>query len=425
MRGSEVCETKSDGSKVFTFKSEDGSYTRQSKVVAPGGLETTIFPFGYDGSDKYNSVKQIIVRGTKDLPVGMLKAATSGYGFTKASSPILRSLETEMSELHTVVLSREGETKKISKKTIQFKISEFERTTRRLDADLKSKTKDTQTFSKNLLSELIPSVFTKSLLSYSAGDIHSFLLNRDTKGATFSADDIGVIAKLISESKVDFASVGHHSIELAGKTIDRILVQELISKFKKLLDRKSKSQKLEDEWQEFLEKYVLFLRLGYIEKVAKPNLPGWKSKYPDFLMIDMQHYVDVMEIKTHLTQVLQYDDSRDNFYWAPEVSKALSQVNNYIDIINNERHSLTKLLSDEYGLDVQAEAVRPRVLILVGCSDFMAGPGTLAFGKAKRQKLQHDFRRLRTSSANIEIMLFDELLAGLENVLKVLGREDK
>lgn len=206
------------------------------------------------------------------------------------------------------------------------------------------------------------------------------------------------------------------------QTFDKIFIEDLISKFQNLLSRTTNTKSLEDAWQEFFRDHILYFNFGYVERFEKERIQGDKAlNIPDFIMLNTYGYLDVFEIKTHLTQLLSYDTGRNNFYWTAEARKAISQAENYIDSLIKEEDTVIKNIRDEYDIH-HVDAVRPVVYIIASSRNVIAGSETNRKYKGKkRKKLWNDFRRSNNSLKNINFVLYDELLDVFMNTLKRLS----
>ncbi|HEY1040191.1 MAG TPA: Shedu anti-phage system protein SduA domain-containing protein, partial [Bacteroidia bacterium] len=91
------------------------------------------------------------------------------------------------------------------------------------------------------------------------------------------------------------------------------------------------------------------------------------------------------------------------------ISKAIIQVENYIEIISKHADSVRSYIKDEHNIDLKV--VRPRGIILAGKStDF------------DNQKKKDDYRLLTHASKNIIFLTYDELVIRLENYIEVLEK---
>ena len=202
---------------------------------------------------------------------------------------------------------------------------------------------------------------------------------------------------LRSTSNIAFAKEG------LGAT-QTIYLDKIVEEYEKKLKTKS----TENTWQQLLQKHILILLHAYVAVIEKQSI-DLDGKYPDFMLVDPYGYIDIYEIKKPQTGILQYDKSRNNYYWSSEVSKALSQVENYIDSTSRHRLELADKIRKKF--DLQVKIVRPRGFVIVGMRS-----------QLKSEKMQEDFRILNDSLKNIDIILYDDLL---ENLKAMLGRFKK
>lgn len=174
--------------------------------------------------------------------------------------------------------------------------------------------------------------------------------------------------------------------------------------------------KLEGLWQEYFEKYLLFLIFSYkavYPKVQLKNIDG-DEKYPDFIGVNHYNGLDIIEIKTHLKHAITYDKSHDNYSFSGELSKAIIQTTNYMDQIvlgnfskQSEKSKITKFSHKE-------NLYRPRGIIIISSYKHLANK----IDASNRNKAFRDFTKLRNSLHNIEILTFDEILNTANDYLK-------
>lgn len=184
-----------------------------------------------------------------------------------------------------------------------------------------------------------------------------------------------------------------------------VYLESVIKEFEKRLKTQTHN---EHRWQKFLREYILIFNSNYAAILEKKSL-SLSGKYPDFLLIDVYNYLDIYEIKKPNTALLRPDRDRDNYYWSPELSKAISQVENYIDCANKNSRLLKEEIRKKEKIEIRV--VKPRGFIIAGTS-----------GQLKDESMEDNFRLLNDSLKNIEIILYDELLSNLKNFLKRLNR---
>ena len=180
----------------------------------------------------------------------------------------------------------------------------------------------------------------------------------------------------------------------AGK---KVYFEKIIKEFKKKLKGRSQNEAI---WQKFLSDYILILRNSYGEVLEKESV-SLEGKFPDFMLIDPYSYLDIYEIKKPTTNLLKHDRSRNNYYWDTEISKAISQVENYIHQVQRHSDSLINDIRRNKGIEVNI--VRPRGYIIAGLRK-----------QLKNSKMLDDLRILNESLKNIDIIFYDDLLNNLE-----------
>ena len=139
------------------------------------------------------------------------------------------------------------------------------------------------------------------------------------------------------------------------------------------------------------------------------NVIVGKTKYPDFSLITHDSYLDIFEIKKPSTNLLRYDDSRDNYFWDTEMAKAIIQTENYIEKVSNSAETIRGFIKDEY--QIELKIVKPRGIILAGKSNIFT-----------KQKQKDDFRLLAQGNKNLTFLTYDELLNRLLNYINVLDQ---
>ena len=183
-----------------------------------------------------------------------------------------------------------------------------------------------------------------------------------------------------------------------------VYVRNIISDFKRRLASKTQSEK---SWQDFLRSYILLFNSNYATVLEKENLAVLGTRFPDFLLIDAYNYLDIYEIKKPTTNLLKKDESRGNYYWDVELTKAISQVENYISHADRNAGELCDQIRREKKLEVRV--IKPRGFIIAGTRS-----------QLKDETMEDNFRLLNNSLKNLSIILFDELLNNLKNFLSKL-----
>lgn len=184
---------------------------------------------------------------------------------------------------------------------------------------------------------------------------------------------------------------------------------KVLQEFAKDLEKRIRSDKSESTWQNYLKQNILFIQQGYIELIPKANIDVVGTSYPDFLLVSYDSYLDILEIKTPFTPLLLEDKSHKNYYWSSDVSKAIAQVENYIEAILGIGDKVRTTVKDRYGIDLRV--TKPRGLIFAGDSNQFEG----------NKLIQDDFRLLNQGLKNVAVVTYDELLTRLQNYITVLS----
>ncbi len=177
------------------------------------------------------------------------------------------------------------------------------------------------------------------------------------------------------------------------------------------LEKKIGSVKSESEWQDYIREHILNLKEEYIAKEEKMNISIGRTSFPDFLLINQDMFLDVLEIKTPMAPLVSYDKNHQNYYLSSELMKAIAQTEKYIDQVSSASLELERYLSKS--LRFPFGVVRPGGLIIVGSEKGFEGQKDPA-------KAKEDFRRLRGTFKNIRIITYTELLMGLRNRITIL-----
>lgn len=167
----------------------------------------------------------------------------------------------------------------------------------------------------------------------------------------------------------------------------------------------------EKEWQKKIHNILQLLYPKYICCAREVKFYGGKKdKQPDFLLVDTNGFVDILEIKKADVRMLsQY---RNNYVASREVSGAIQQIEKYIFCLNSSDKAkkdvsdrLEGLLPD--GLKVQV--VNPQGILLVGRSN--------EFNEEQKK----DFELIKRQYKHVaDIMTYDDLLFRLGNIIESL-----
>ncbi len=165
----------------------------------------------------------------------------------------------------------------------------------------------------------------------------------------------------------------------------------------------------EKQWQARIHNILQLLYPKYIccAREIKFHGIGKHDKQPDFLLIDANGFVDVLEIKkADITVLTKY---RNNYVASREVSGAIQQIEKYIYCLNSSdkaKHDVSIKLTPMLPSGVEIQVVNPQGVLILGRSN--------EFNKQQQQ----DFELIKRQYKHIaDIMTYDELATRLKNII--------
>lgn len=214
-------------------------------------------------------------------------------------------------------------------------------------------------------------------------------------------DDLKIVENFISHLlEKRYQSNNHKFIQLARTKIqvDTIAIDRILVEF----ENNIKNGISENLWGKYLKKNLFLLESKYVKILPELNVILRGSRNADFGMIDTKGYLDIFEIKKPDTPLLSTDTDRGNYYWHSSTVKALVQAEKYLYNAERKASSLAEDIKREERIDVKV--IKPRAILIIGHSN-----------QLDNEQKSDDFKVLRKSLKNIDIVLYDELLEGLEN----------
>lgn len=172
----------------------------------------------------------------------------------------------------------------------------------------------------------------------------------------------------------------------------------------------------EKEWQSKIHNILQLLYPKYICCAREIKFYGGKyGKQPDFLLVDANGFVDVLEIKKADIQVLtQY---RNNFVATREISGAIQQIEKYIFCLNSSdkaKEDVSKKLTKFLPEGMEVKVVNPQGILLVGRSNEFSS------------EQQKDFEVIKRQYKHVaDIMTYDDLAQRLKNIISSLRIKSK
>lgn len=158
-------------------------------------------------------------------------------------------------------------------------------------------------------------------------------------------------------------------------------------------------------------KYIAGVREVVIKGVDR------HEKRPDFLLVDANGYIDILEIKKPNVQILTKQSSyRNNYVPVRELAGAIQQIEKYIYCLNvwgtEGEKVLQKQLSEKLPNNVMPKVINPQGILLLGRSEQF------------NQQQKNDFELIKRQYKHIaDIMTYDDLIQRIDNILAALNME--
>lgn len=168
----------------------------------------------------------------------------------------------------------------------------------------------------------------------------------------------------------------------------------------------------EKQWQEKIPNIVQLLYPKYIccAREIRFNGIGKNDKQPDFLLVDANGFIDIMEIKK--ADVHMLTKYRNNYVASRELSGAIQQIEKYIYCLNTSDKAKADVSSKLIPLlpkEVESRVVNPQGILLLGRSN-----------EFSHQEMQ-DLELIKRQYKNVaDIMTYDDLAQRLKNIISSL-----
>ena len=194
--------------------------------------------------------------------------------------------------------------------------------------------------------------------------------------------------------------------------------KEILKKMKEML--KNENNYNEGQWQKEIIEILCLLFPKYIKIFSEIEIKDFyknKTKRPDYLLIDAEGYIDIIEIKRPLdSQIVSKNTYRDNHYPVKELSGSIMQVEKYIFHLNkigklgenrlNEKHK-SKLPAN-----LKIKITNPGAMIILGRSHNL------------NEDQKEDFEIIKRKYKNIiDIITYDDLIKRLNHIIEQYNRK--
>lgn len=331
-------------------------------------------------------------------PKGLAKDGSITFG-----KHILEALKRKFGDKFRWVITQDVDSI-ILKRNI-YRIRTSQKTLGRMGKGLWDRTRDIKNdIVSNIFSIVYPEHFShQSVAVYVPGTLSHLLGGKILP--RLSSEDRDAINNFLPDF---IASESLNTVNLLKAKTQIKTLKELAADLGKALD----GSYAEGWWQTYIKKNILIIQQGYISAIEKMNVAIGGTKFPDFALVTHDNYLDILEIKKPNTPLLKHDSSRGNYFWDPEIAKAIVQIENYIENVSRQAEAVRNYIRDTHGIELKV--LRPRGIILAG--------DTRKFSVGKESD---DFRLLCLSTKNIGFVTYDELLNRLKNYIKVLEEHSK
>lgn len=217
-----------------------------------------------------------------------------------------------------------------------------------------------------------------------------------------------IYEKFIKAKNSSYAS----SVSAISKFNVQIELEQFTVAYQELLDMLNRYEAIDEkQWQEKIHNILQLLYPKYICCAREIKFYGGKKdKQPDFLLVDANGFVDILEIKKADVRMLtQY---RNNYVATREISGAIQQIEKYIFCLNSSdkaKEDVSKKLTEFLPKGVEVEIVNPQGILLAGRSNEFTDEQKKDFELIKRQ-----YKHVA------DIMTYDDLAQRLRNIIASL-----
>ena len=206
-----------------------------------------------------------------------------------------------------------------------------------------------------------------------------------------------------------------HSILSKNDEIEFAQFSAALEKLKELLNNSAGIN--EADWQIRIQDILQLLYPKYIlctREIVFSGIDGY-DKRPDFVLVDVNGYVDILEIKKPDIKILTEQASyRNNYVPVREFSGAIQQIEKYIFCMTSIEKSQREVINKLSALlpeNITPEIVNPQGILIAGRS------------KGFNPQQKRDFELIKRQYKHVaDIMTYDDLVARFENIVTSLKK---
>lgn len=378
------------------------------------------YPRGYEGGDKYKTIRKFTYKGFKgNLPVGVVKAVTFGYGFTKTLNPFAYHINDNF-DIDEVIIEKGGKIElDISNKKLYLNETALATLQDAFSSIFKKNKEEVNFVLHTNLHGLFPTTIAKPTKTYIANALATSLSSWGNTIDEFSDDDKKAIKDLFDKLSLSTDFLTKEALAKTKEIVDTKYIQETLKKYKELAEIKTDSESLEKKWQEFLkdnswifsyifaQPVILYKREAYVGGKTIENKNG---KFNDFLIKNsLSDNVSFLEIKTHKTKLLDSTKYRgeDVYSTTKDLTGSINQVLNQRD--NFQKEFYAHKVKSKGGF----ETFNSKCVVLIGST------------KDLSDEQKYSFELFRSNSRDVEIITFDELQTKIESLQTLMTTDGK
>lgn len=403
--------------KLYYYYDTEAGIEQQSKVEYKKKDLIVHFPRGFDGGEKYRTIKKFIFVGFKGkLPVGIVKSVNFGYGFTKKLNPFAYHIN-DTYDFEEVIVEKNGQTKiDISGKKLYLSDNSLQRLHDAFDVIYKKNNLETKNLLDNLLFELFPNTIEKPEATYIPNTISNSLASWGHSLDEFSKSDKESILQLFDKLSLTQDFLTNESLSKTKEIVDSKYIKEILEKYEELMALVTDGDALEKKWQNFLktnswifssifaQPVILYKDEAY---VGGKNIDNQNGKFNDFLIKNsLSDNVSFLEIKTHKTKLVENTPYRgeDVFSATKDMTGCIAQVLNQRDNFQKEFYQ-TKVKSK-----ADFETFNSKCVVLIGSISDLD------------ENKKYSFELFRSNSRDVEIITFDELQTKIKSLQTIMNK---
>lgn len=194
----------------------------------------------------------------------------------------------------------------------------------------------------------------------------------------------------------------------------QIELEQFTVAYQELMDMLNRYEAIDEkQWQEKMHNILQLLYPKYICCAREIKFYGGKNdKQPDFLLVDTNGFVDILEIKkADIRMLTKY---RNNYVATREISGAIQQIEKYIFCLNSSdkaKEDVSKKLNGFLPEAVELKIVNPQGILIAGRSNEF------------NHEQHEDFELIKRQYKHVaDIMTYDDLAQRLRNIIASLKK---